>query len=326
MSVRVHLYRKYSSLFEKVFFARLDQDIKISSGDTIPDPADFEILVHPTPKKAWIEASPNLHAIVIPWAGIPKNTREIMTAYPHISMHNLHHNSFNTAEFGLTLLLAAAKFLIPMDQTLRNNDWSPRYQPSQAILLRGKKALILGYGEIGQALGSYCLGLGMKVIATKRHPDHCSSDPDIQLFSPDKLHSLLPEAEVLFIALPLTEETEDLVGKKEINLMPKGSILINIGRGPIVNQYALYDSLVSEHLRAAGSDVWYNYPKSEASRQSTPPAEVPFGRLDNFVLSPHRGGMVEDVEKQRAKALADLLNAANRNLPIPNKVDLEMGY
>lgn len=326
MAIRVHLYRKYSSVFDKIFYSNLNQDIKISSGDSIPAPADYEILVYPTPNKAWIDASPNLRAIVIPWAGIPPRTREIMSAYPNISVHNLHHNSFNTAEFGLTLLLAAAKFLIPMDQALRNNDWSPRYQPSQAILLRGKTALILGFGEIGQALGAYCLGLGMKVIATKRHPNLYSSDLDIQLFSPDKLYSLLPEADVLFIALPLTEKTENLIGENEIQLMPKGSILVNIGRGPIVNQYALYDSLVSGHLKAAGSDVWYNYPKEKASRQSTPPADVPFGSLVNFVLSPHRGGMVEDVEIQRAQALADLLNAANQNLPIPNKVDLKMGY
>ena len=326
MSVRVHLYREYSSEINNTFLSKLDQAIIISSGDTIPTPADYEILVYPTPTKAWLDASPYLHAIVIPWAGIPAKTRKVMADYSHITVHNLHHNSFNTAEFGLTLLLAAAKFLIPMDQALRNNDWTPRYQSSQAILLRGKKVLILGCGEIGQAFGAYCLGLGMKVMATKKHTDQFSSDLDIQLFPPDKLHSLLPKADVLFIALPLTQETEDLIGRIEIQLMPKGSILINIGRGPIVNQFALYDALVNGHLRSAGSDVWYNYPKTEAMRKATPPAEVPFGDLDNFVLSPHRGGIVEDVETQRAQALAALLNAAVRNLPIPNKVDLKMGY
>jgi len=65
---------------------------------------------------------------------------------------------------------------------------------------------------------------------------------------------LLPKADVLLIALPLTEETEDLIGEEEIMLMPEGSILINIGRGPIVNQHALYDTLKSGHLHSAGSD------------------------------------------------------------------------
>jgi phosphoglycerate dehydrogenase-like enzyme len=94
----------------------------------------------------------------------------------------------------------------------------------------------------------------------------------------------------------------------------------------VVNQYALYDALISGHLRAAGSDVWYNYPDSKGSRGNTPPANVPFNELDNFVLSPHRGGMVEEVEEQRIPALAALINAANRGEPIPNKVDLKEGY
>jgi phosphoglycerate dehydrogenase-like enzyme len=149
---------------------------------------------------------------------------------------------------------------------------------------------------------------------------------EIEVYPDEQLHNLLPRAEVLLIALPLTQETKNLIDKNEINLMPKGSILINVGRGPIVNQYALYDALVEGHLRAAGSDVWYNYPKSKEERVNTPPANLPFGKLENFVLSPHRGGMVEEVEQQRAEALAKLLNSANRGEEIPNKVDLSSGY
>ncbi len=324
--LRVHLYPEYSSEFLEELSKILDQDIKISSGTKIPDPPDYEILVYPTPSKDWIEGSPKLRAIVIPWAGIPPQTRDLMKNYPQISLHNLHHNRYNTAEFGFTLLLAAAKNLIPMDQALRNDDWSLRYSPTSAIALRGKQVLILGYGEIGQALGDYCLGFGMNVTAIRRNPENHAKNPGINIFSMQQLHELLPNTEIMLISLPLTEETQDLIGKEEIQLMPEGSLLINIGRGPIVNQFALYDALVSGHLRGAGSDVWYNYPKLKSSRKSTPPADVPFKDLDNFVLSPHRGGMVEEVEKQRALALAALLNAANRGLPIPNMVNVHLGY
>ena len=324
--LRVHLFREYSPTFMEEFNKMLDRDIKISSGRTIPNPPNYEVLVYPTPSKDWLEASPDLRIIVIPWAGVPQHTRNLVKTYPHIDLHNLHHNRYNTAEFGFTLLLAAAKNLIPMDQSLRNDDWTPRYKTTHAISLHGKRVLILGYGEIGQALSLYCLGFGMKVLAIRRAPEKNTQNPEVQIFSPNHLHTLLPKAEILMIALPLTEETEDLIGKNEIQLMPEGSILINIGRGPIVNQFAFYDALQSGHLRAAGSDVWYNYPKSENTRASTPPADVPFKDLDNFVLSPHRGGMVEEVEEQRAKALATLLNAANRGLPVPNKVNLELGY
>ncbi len=326
MTLRVHFYRMSFSEYSDEFKSLLEPGIIITEGSTLPHPADYEILIYPTPSKEWIEASPNLKAIVVPWAGIPEKTREVMSKYPAVSVHNLHHNNFNTAEFGLALLLAAAKFILPLDRALRNNDWTPRYKETRATLLRGKTALILGFGEIGQALCSYCIGLGMKVMATKKHPNQYPGDLDAEIYPDDLLHDLLPKASVLLIALPLTKDTEDLIGEDELKLMPQGSILVNIGRGPIVNQYALYQALKDKHLRAAGSDVWYNYPETKEARKNTPPADVPFCDLDNFVLSPHRGGLVEEVERQRAHALAKLLNAANRGEEIPNQVNLDAGY
>jgi phosphoglycerate dehydrogenase-like enzyme len=308
------------------FNTLLDPGINITEGDQLSDSANYEILVDPNPSMASIKASPQLRAVVIPWAGIPENIRRNLKNFPEISVHNLHYNNYNTAELGFGLLLAAAKHIIPMDQDLRKNNWTQRYQEPKAILLRDRTALILGFGEIGRALCEYCLGLGMKVIATKKHLDANKHGSQVKVYSNDCLHELLPKANVLLIALPLTDETENLIGETELKLLPKGSILINIGRGPIVNQCALYKALTNDHLRAAGSDVWYNYPDSVSARTNTPPADKPFGALDNFVLSPHRGALVEEGEKQRVQALADLLNAANRGEQIPNKVDLEAGY
>lgn len=326
MTLKVHFNRMHFAEYTEYFKSLLDPDICITEGEQIPQSADYEILIHPSPTKDWLEASDHLVALVNPWAGISEGTLKIMREYPDISLHNLHHNNFNTAELGFALLLAAAKNLIPMDQALRRDDWSPRYEDPKAILLKGRTALVLGFGEIGQALGAYCLGIGMNILAIKKHPEMYDGNEKIEVYPDEQLHNLLPRAEVLLIALPLTRETKNLIDKNEINLMPKGSILINVGRGPIVNQYALYDALVEGQLRAAGSDVWYNYPKSKEDRVNTPPADLPFGKLENFVLSPHRGGMVEEVEQQRAEALAKLLNSANRGEEIPNKVDLSSGY
>lgn len=324
--MRVHFnkisFADYTDLFQDL----LNPEIDVSVGEDIPDEAAFEVLVHPVPTRDWIAASPKLRAVVVPWAGIPAQMRDVMRDFPDISVHNLHHNNYNTAELGFALLLAAAKRVIPMDQALRRNDWTPRYTGQQALLLRGKHALILGFGQIGQALAAYCLGLGMKVSATRKHPDAYDGPLNIDLYPADLFRDVLTSAQVLLIALPLTEETRGMIGEKELALMPPGSILVNIGRGPIVQQQALYDALVSGHLRAAASDVWYHYPESESERTNTAPADLPFGELENFVLSPHRGGLVESVEYQRAQALAALLNAAHEGKPIPNQVDLLAGY
>jgi phosphoglycerate dehydrogenase-like enzyme len=164
----------------------------------------------------------------------------------------------------------------------------------------------------------------MRVIGIRRrHVDEANG-----IYPPEKLHDLLPQANVLVVAVPGTDETEGLIGEREIALMPKDSILVNIGRGKIVDQHALYNALKSEHLHGAGQDVWYYYPTDEESRTNTPPADVPFHDLDNIVMSPHRGGFggIHEIEELRMTALAEMLNKAANGEPIPHQVSLELGY
>jgi phosphoglycerate dehydrogenase-like enzyme len=143
-----------------------------------------------------------------------------------------------------------------------------------------------------------------------------------------ELPALLPKADALVICLPLTDETRGLIGESELALMPDRAILINVGRGPIVDESALYHALHDRTLHAAGLDVWYNYPNDEPGRKSTSPSEYPFHELNNVVMSPHRAGAphTPETESLRMRALAELLNAAARGEPIPNRVDLDLGY
>ncbi len=246
-----------------------------------------------------------------------------MANYPHIAVHNLHHNAVTTAETALTLMMAAAKHLVPIERSFRAHDWRPRYQPNPALMLTGKTALILGYGHIGRHIGRVCAALGMRVLATREHP---VEDPVAEVHPPEALHDLLPKANILFITLPLTDETRGLIGEKEIRLLPQGAVVINVGRGPVLDQHALYNALKDGHLHSAGLDVWYNYPPDEASRANTPPADVPFHELDNIVMSPHRGGGSAEIEIRRMQHLAHFLNLAAPGKPLPNQIDLERGY
>jgi phosphoglycerate dehydrogenase-like enzyme len=155
-----------------------------------------------------------------------------------------------------------------------------------------------------------------------------SADNFSEIHLSDELYSLLPLADILMVILPLTPKTEGLIGEDEINLLPEGSILVNVGRGKVVDQRALYDALKSKHLYGAGIDVWYNYPADVDSRQNTPPADYPFHELDNIVMSPHRAGGVNssDTERLRIEHLAQLINHAARGEEIPNRVDVYKGY
>jgi phosphoglycerate dehydrogenase-like enzyme len=305
----------------------LSPGIHLITGPNLPDLAEYEILVTGRPTREALLASPALNTLVIPFAGLPAVTRDLLREFPHIAVHNLHHNAALTAEMAITLLLAAAKFIIPADRALRQSNWRPRYEPSPAVLLNNKTALVLGFGQVGQRIGCVCHALGMRILATRRDLSKpVALDYPVEIHPPDDLAELLPKADVLLISLPDTQETEGLIGEHELALLPQGAVLVNVGRGPIIEQAALYHALRSNHLRAAGLDVWYRYPQSEAEWNSTPPADFPFHELDNVVLSPHRAGQSSETETLRMIALAELLNCATQGLSLPNKVNLEAGY
>jgi phosphoglycerate dehydrogenase-like enzyme len=306
--------------------AQLDPEVHLTLGPELPAPAEYHVLVAGRPRREHLTASPNLHTLVIPWAGIPEGTQELMLDFPQVAVHNLHHNAAAAAEMAVALMLAAAKFIVPVDRVFRAHDWRPRYRPNPAVLLEGKAALILGYGAIGRRVARACRGLGMRVLATRRHVAVPPRDGPDEIHPPHALHRLLPRADVLVVCLPHTPETDGLIGQEELALLPPGAVLVNVGRGPIVDEAALYRALRDTTLYAAGLDVWYNYPADEASRSHTPPSAYPFHELDNVVMSPHRAGGSRETEVQRMAHLAVLLNAAARGEPVPNRVDVQAGY
>jgi phosphoglycerate dehydrogenase-like enzyme len=326
MMLSVHLLRHTEPAALERLRSVLAPGIVVSSDPALPEPADYHILVAGRPERKHLEASPNLHSLVIPWAGLPETTRALMLEFPEISVHNLHHNAVPTAELAIALLMAAAKFIVPMDRSLRSHDWRPRYQPNPAIVLAGKTALVLGFGAVGREVGRMCQGLGMRVLAVRRRPDATSAEMADEVHPGEALHDLLPRAQALIVCLPHTEETDGLLGASELALLPEQAMLVNVGRGAIVDEAALYSALESGALYAAGLDVWYNYPTDEASRGDTPPSAYPFNTLSSVVLSPHRGGGSLETELLRMDHLARLLNAVARGEPMPNRVNVAAGY
>jgi phosphoglycerate dehydrogenase-like enzyme len=306
--------------------AQLDPDVHLTLGPELPAPAEYHVLVAGRPRHEHLAASSHLHTLVIPWSGLPESTRELMLGFPHVAVHNLHHNAATAAEMAVALMLAAAKFIVPADRTFRAHDWTPRYRPNPAVLLETKTALILGYGAIGRRVARACRGLGMQVLAIRRRVAAPSPELPDAVHPPDALHRLLPRADALIISLPHTPETDGLIGEAELALLPPGAVLVNVGRGPIVDEAALYHALRDTTLYAAGLDVWYNYPADEATRSHTPPSAYPFHELDNVVMSPHRAGGSRGTEMERMVYLAALLNVAARGEPAPNPVDVRAGY
>jgi phosphoglycerate dehydrogenase-like enzyme len=325
--VYVHITSEPDDKIRQEFLQLLNSKIEVTWGSRIDPQNGYEILIAGRPSTSDLDQMPGLKSVIVPFAGIPLATRDLIRDHPQIALHNLHHNATATAEIGLALLLSAAKFIVPFDQKLRQGNWTPRYEPSPAILLHGKSILILGFGSIGQIIGHVCLALGMQVSAIRRSLNSpIVESSGVQLFPPSFLPAILPKTNVLMVCLPLTSETENLIDASALELLPGGSILINIGRGLIVSESALYDNLKNGHLAAAGLDVWYQYPDSVESRSKTNPSHLPFDQFDNLVLSPHRGGATRDTEHLRYLELARLLNLRAEGNPMPNRVNLDHGY
>ncbi len=326
MHLSAHLLRQPDPNALAHLHANLNAEVHLTFGSELPTPADYHILIAGRPHREHLIASPNLRALIIPFAGLPETTRELLADFSHLAVHNLHYNAAPVAEMVITLLLAAAKFIVPMDRALRTHDWTPRYRRNPSVLLEGQTALILGYGAIGQRVAHLCRALDMQVMAIRRSVAPPPLDGPDEIYPLSALHDLLPQTNALIICLPHTVKTTGLVGKRELALLPSGAVLVNIGRGPIVDEAALYHALRDGTLHAAGLDVWYNYPSDEAARSHTPPSAYPFHELDNVVMSPHRAGHFAKTEILRMTHLAALLNTAAEGQELPNRVDVQAGY
>ncbi len=327
-SLHVHIIKASQTNGIDFLKEKLDPRVSVSYGGIDEIPIETSILVTGEPTTKMLAALPNLRSLIVPWAGVSPETFEVMRGYPHVSIHNLHHNALPVAEYALALLLSAANAIVPVDHALRANDWRPRYTQTASTLVSGKSILILGYGNIGKALANLLIGFNMNITATRSSIDFPVSEDKVQVFPANQLHSLLPKADFLVVTLPLTLSTKGLIGEKELLLLPIHAVFVNIGRGDIIDQAALYKILKARPTMAAGIDVWYNYPKNESDRSNTPPSDYPLHELENIVLSPHRAGSLnqKDIEVLRMTHLATLLNQAAKGEQMQNLVDPEKGY
>ncbi|MEM7248398.1 MAG: NAD(P)-dependent oxidoreductase [Acidobacteriota bacterium] len=324
--MKVHLPHGDEPGFLDVLRAGLPPEVELLVGDDPPGCDEAQVLVEGRPSEERLDSCPSLRHVVIPWAGVPEPTLHLLRERSGLSLHVLHHNAAATAEMAVALMLAACKRLVPADRELRSGDWSRRYETDQGFILAGRRVLVVGYGSIGRRVGATCRALGMHVTGVRRRLTGSTPDTDIEVRGIEHLRELLPVADVLHVALPLTEKTRGLIGKEELAALPDGAVVVNVGRGPIIDEEALWSELSSGRLAGAGLDVWWQYPTSAEGKTNTAPSRFDFGSLDSVVLSPHRAGHGDATPRRRAEALAELLRAAAAGEEVGNRVDLDEGY
>jgi len=129
---------------------------------------------------------------------------------------------------------------------------------------------------------------------------------------------LLSESDVVVLSAPLTPATEGMVGSRELRLIGPDGVLVNVGRGPLVDERALYESLRDGHLRAAAIDVWYHYPSPGGQ---SAPSGLPFHELTNVLMTPHSSGVTADTFRGRAADVAANIGRLVRGEPLTNVVN-----
>ncbi|MFO7626920.1 MAG: NAD(P)-dependent oxidoreductase [Candidatus Fermentibacteraceae bacterium] len=311
---RVHMPQDWNADQLSDIKALLPQDIDLTQ---LPSPVDMVICGRPTAELLRC-CTPSY--LLLPFAGVPQETLGLLRTFRSIRVHNLHHNAGAASETALALMLAAARGLLVADAALRRGDWSPRYTPGGTILLLGSRVLILGCGSIGTLLRRACEALGAVVHGVRRNPD-----PDPSIHTPDSLNDLLKTTDFLACCLPLTEETRGMIGSHQLSLLHSRSVLVNVGRAEVVSEEPLYNALSRGEIGAAGLDVWYRYP---GDPENTMPSSLPFHKLANVVMSPHRAGAygVPELERKRTIEIARAIRAGAEGKPVPNPVDIELGY
>jgi phosphoglycerate dehydrogenase-like enzyme len=213
---------------------------------------------------------------------------------------NVYEHDQGIAEHVVMMLLALRRDLLGLDRRMRVGDWSRERFRHDGMVdeLSGCTMGVLGLGHIGKALVPFARVLGMDVVGMRsRRPDGPPPEGVRAVVGPEGLDELLSVSDVLVSTLPLTGTTEGLIGARELSLLPRGAILINVGRGAVVDQWALHAALTSGHLSGAGLDVWYRYP--DGSGAPCLPADAPLHELDNVLLTPHMSGWTDRTARGR---------------------------
>ncbi|MFO7166841.1 MAG: hydroxyacid dehydrogenase [Chloroflexota bacterium] len=240
--------------------------------------ADAAIIGRSTVDAAFIErAGPRLKLVIR--HGIGYNTLDVPTAtrYGVLCANTPDAPTESTAEHAVGLLLAVAKLIVKGDMLMRAN--APvTLADLRGVEVRERVLGVVGYGRIGRRVTEICaLGLRMPVVVFDPYLTAGASLAEGVTMA-ESLDALLPQVDFLTLHTPLLPETYHLIGERQLRMMKPGSFLINVSRGPVVDEAALIRALQDGHLAGAGLDVFDPEP---------PQPDNPLLRMNNVVLTPH---------------------------------------
>jgi phosphoglycerate dehydrogenase-like enzyme len=286
--------------------------------ELVPE-VDIYVGFHFTAEMASMAQS--LKLLQVSGAGVERIALEALP--PAVLVANTYHHERSIAEYVLMVMLALARQLIPSDRHLRQGVWdnvwfNPALPPYHT--LRQQRLGLIGFGHIGAEIARLVRSFDMQIVAVKRRPDSdLAAQHEVDwIGGPDALPRLLKISDFVVVAAPLTDQTRGLLGREQLALMKPTAYLINIGRGPIVDERALYSALEAQKIAGAALDVWYNYAPLEGKPML--PATMPFHQLDNVIMTPHSSGITAETFRRRAEDVVDNINRFIQHRPLRHLV------
>ena len=218
-------------------------------------------------------------------------------------------------EFALAAILYFAKDLRRMVRNRMAGVW----EPFDVLEIAGQTVGIVGYGDIGRAVATRVRAMGMQAMAIKRHgaPVY-SADPLVsRIYTPDQRLEMIARSDYLVVSAPLTAETRGIVGEAEFAAMKPEAVVINIGRGPTIDEAAMLRALSEKRIKGAALDVFDEEPL---------PAGHPFYQLENVLLSPHCADHTADWLEKAMQFFIDQFERFRKGEPLLNVVNKKLGY
>ncbi|WP_404342324.1 2-hydroxyacid dehydrogenase [Vreelandella venusta] len=220
-----------------------------------------------------------------------------------------------TADTGFTLIMATARRVVELAEWVKADQWQASVGPAlYGSDVHGKTLGMVGFGRIGQAVAKRgALGFGMKVLYSNASPKPAIEQ---QLGATRReLDELLAESDFVCVTVPLTADTERLIGAQQFALMKRSAIFINIARGKVVDESALINALENGVIKAAGLDVFEQEPLSASS---------PLPHMPNVVALPHIGSATHETREAMAQRAVDNIHLALQGEPPISLVNEEV--
>lgn len=223
--------------------------------------------------------------------------------------------SASLGEFALGAILYFAKDF----RRMIRNQMAGRWEAFDVLWASGQTVGIIGYGDIGRAVAERAHALGMTVLALRRHaPSSQGADPLVsQVYSPEGRLEMISRCDYVVAATPLTAETRGMIGEREFAAMKPTAVVINVGRGPVINEAAMVSALSNGRIKGAALDVFDHEPL---------PAGHPFYKLENVLLSPHCADHTPDWLDNAMKFFIEQYERFRKGEALLDVVDKKLGY